>query len=172
MDFTGMAAQHPGEASFKNNNPAGITWHAASAGLKQAWKDAGVNFEMGTARPSNEGGNYVKFATVIDGINAREIAMERKSGSVRSALMQWVGTTNQANNAAYADSIIKLSGIDGSKSYSQLSDGEKESLSVAQLRREAPGMYKEMLNRGYIDEEGFNYGAIEQDAQATQTPSV
>lgn len=54
LDFTNLADQHPGEASFKNNNPAGITWHAASQGLKDAWTAAGVNFEMGTPRPGSE----------------------------------------------------------------------------------------------------------------------
>lgn len=163
-----MADKHPGEASFKNNNPAGITWHAASGALKKAWEDAGVKFEMGTPRPSKEGGNYVKFATVIDGINAREIAMERKGGSVRSSLMQWVGTTNQANNAAYADSIIKSAGIDGNKTYSQLTDGDKEALSIAQLRREAGGMYQEMISRGYITDEGFDYEKMSADSQVPE----
>ena len=119
---------------------------------------------MGTARPSAEGGNYVKFASVVDGINAREIAMERKGGSVQSALKQWVGTKNDANNAAYANSIIKAAGIDGNKTYAQLTDNEKESLSVAQLQREANGMYKEMVSRGYITDKGFDYGKMEADA--------
>lgn len=164
LDFTGLADRHPGEASFKNNNPAGITWHAASQGLKDAWTAAGVKFSMGTSRPSAEGGNYVKFDTVIDGINAREIAMERKSGSVRNALMGWVGTGNPATNAAYADSITRAAGIDGKKTYSQLTDAEKEALSVQQLKREARGMYDEMVNRGYIGPEGFDYAKMEADA--------
>lgn len=164
LDFTGMADQHPGEASFKNNNPAGITWHAASQGLKDAWEAAGINFEMGTSRPSNEGGNYVKFATVVDGINAREIAMERKEGTVTDALKQWVGTKNPATNAAYASSIVKAAGIDGNKTYAQLTDAEKESLSIAQLRREAGGMYQEMVNRGYITSEGFDLAKMEADS--------
>lgn len=110
----------------------------------------------------------MKFATVVDGINAREIAMERKGGSVRQSLMQWVGTKNPATNAAYADSITKAAGIDGNKTYAQLTDAEKEALSVQQLKREAGGMYKEMLNRGYIGPEGFDYAKMEADA-GTQT---
>lgn len=47
----------------KNNNYAGITFN------NQEWiKD--YNGTIGTARPAAEGGNYVKFATPQDGLNA------------------------------------------------------------------------------------------------------
>lgn len=45
--------------AIKNNNPGGFTWNANfSKNMK------------GTARPSTEGGNYVKFDTMQDGIRA------------------------------------------------------------------------------------------------------
>ncbi|MES2006902.1 MAG: glucosaminidase domain-containing protein [Patescibacteria group bacterium] len=44
-----------------DNNPSGVTW-------SQAYQDAHPGTSKGTARP--EGGNYVKFASMQDGINA------------------------------------------------------------------------------------------------------
>ncbi len=46
-----------------NNNFGGITW-------SQAYQDAHPGSSKGTARPASEGGYYVKFKTVQDGLNA------------------------------------------------------------------------------------------------------
>lgn len=59
--------ESPGGASNvakNNNNFGGITW-------SQSYQDANQNVSKGTARPANEGGNYVKFATPADGLMAQ-----------------------------------------------------------------------------------------------------
>lgn len=55
--------------AVKNNNYGGITWN-------------GQNGEKGTARPSSEGGNYVRYATPQEGVDAlaQNIA-NRKTGA-------------------------------------------------------------------------------------------
>lgn len=47
----------------KNNNPGGITW-------SQSYQDSHPDVNKGTARPSAEGGNYVKFDTMQEGVDA------------------------------------------------------------------------------------------------------
>lgn len=46
-----------------NNNPGGITW-------SQTYQDSHPGVTKGTARPAVEGGNYVKFSSMADGVNA------------------------------------------------------------------------------------------------------
>lgn len=48
----------------KNNNFGGITW-------SQQYQDNHPGVTKGTARPAKEGGNYVKFASVADGLRAQ-----------------------------------------------------------------------------------------------------
>lgn len=68
-------------AAFKNNNPAGITWNAnfeaGDKGTAKLLSDAGIIYDKGTSRPSSEGGNYVKFASIEDGLAAQRIMMEK-----------------------------------------------------------------------------------------------
>lgn len=49
--------------AVKNNNFDGITW-------TQSYQDAHPGTTVGSARPASEGGNYVKFPTVADGLAA------------------------------------------------------------------------------------------------------
>lgn len=86
-------------AAFKNNNPAGITWNASFDDPKpgstaQRLIDAGITFHKGTARPANEGGNYVTFDSIEDGMAAQRIMMEGTYGNatVKNMLASWVGT--------------------------------------------------------------------------------
>ena len=80
-DFRSLAQRYPNVAAFKNNNPAGITWNAnfdnpTPGSTAQRLIDAGVSFSKGTARPANEGGNYVTFDSIEDGMAAQRIMME------------------------------------------------------------------------------------------------
>jgi len=52
--------------AVKNNNFAGLT--ASSTNMD--YYGSNFNGSVGTSRPSNEGGNYIKFATKQDGVNA------------------------------------------------------------------------------------------------------
>lgn len=57
-----------------NNNPGGITW-------TQSYQDSHEGVSKGTARPKAEGGNYVKFATMQDGVNAVAQQLARRKVS-------------------------------------------------------------------------------------------
>lgn len=50
--------------AVKNNNFGGITW-------SPTYQESHPNITKGSARPAKEGGNYVKFATVKDGLMAQ-----------------------------------------------------------------------------------------------------
>lgn len=77
-DFKPLASKYPNVAAFKNNNPAGITWNANFASGKGSAKlldDAGISYQIGTNRPQSEGGNYVKFNSIEDGLAAQRVIM-------------------------------------------------------------------------------------------------
>lgn len=57
-----------------NNNPGGITW-------TQSYQDSHEGVSKGTARPKAEGGNYVKFKTMQDGVNAVAEQLARRKVS-------------------------------------------------------------------------------------------
>ena len=61
--------------AMKNNNFGGITW-------TPTYQESHPNVTKGTARPASEGGNYVKFPTVKDGLMAQaEQFVKRKVAS-------------------------------------------------------------------------------------------
>jgi hypothetical protein len=71
---------------MKNNNPGGVTW-------SQSYQDSHPGTSKGTARPKAEGGNYVRFNTLQDGLNsvAQQLARRKKTtGGKLSALSQQV----------------------------------------------------------------------------------
>ena len=57
--------------ALNNNNFGGITW-------SQSYQDSHPNVSKGTARPSAEGGNYVRFNTVQDGVDAMAEQLARR----------------------------------------------------------------------------------------------
>lgn len=84
-----------------NNNPGGITW-------SQTYQDSHSGVTKGTARPSAEGGNYVKFATMQDGVNAVAEQLARRVTTETTDTDAILKTT--ANNLAktlYGASAIK-----------------------------------------------------------------
>lgn len=95
LDFRQYALKYPNEASVKNNNPAGITWNAnfdSGRGFAAVLKDAGIEFTKGTARPSAEGGNYVQFKNVADGMKAYDLlwsGSNYQNLTVQQALNRW-----------------------------------------------------------------------------------
>ncbi len=54
-----------------NNNPGGITWSST-------YQASHPNVSKGTARPAAEGGHYVKFDTLQDGVNAVAEQLSRR----------------------------------------------------------------------------------------------
>lgn len=161
--FTGMdtdlrnseyVKQYPNEASFKNNNPAGITWNANfdnGTGIAKALKDAGINFSKGTARPSSEGGNYVQFDTIWDGMKARQVIFTATywNKDLNSALQSWKWAWTAQEKQQYADSIMKEAGINPNQSitYNNLSQEQKDALTLTQIKRESAGLYKVLTSK-------------------------
>lgn len=61
-----------------NNNPGGITW-------TQSYQDSHPGVTKGTARPANEGGNYVKFSSMQDGVNATAEQIAKRATTQQSS---------------------------------------------------------------------------------------
>jgi hypothetical protein len=61
--------------SMKNNNPGGITW-------SQSYQDNHPGVTKGTARPASEGGYYVKFKSLQEGVDAvaQQLARRKTTG--------------------------------------------------------------------------------------------
>lgn len=147
VDFSSNKAiqeKYKNNASFKNNNPSGMTW-GISDRLKNLFNEAGIKYEIGSARPSNEGGNYIKFNSVKDGMNAHFIALTNwGSNDIESRLKQWVWTNNAQTNQAYADSIMQEAGIPKGTKFSELTGKQYTALTETQLKRESGNFLKEV----------------------------
>jgi hypothetical protein len=103
--------------ALKNNNPGGITWN-------------GRNGEKGSARPASEGGYYVKYKTMQDGLNATaEVLSKRKamtdeqkqlitdySRQIGSALQNGSVKTREAAQQQVRK-LIAAGDIEGAKQY-------------------------------------------------------
>ena len=143
-DLRYLASQFPWQAWAKNNNPAGITWNAnfdngtwTAALLKQA----GINYSKGTARPANEGGNYVTFATIEDGLKAQQIIMSQTYGNstVGQMLASWVWTGEWVN---YAKQVAGMAWItDLNAKVSSLTPEQLSALQMAKIKKESPWLY-------------------------------
>lgn len=133
------------EASIKNNNPTWMTW-GISPELKWMFDEAGIKYEIWTARPKDEWGNYIKFASVQDGLNAYNIALTQRWDDVFERLKKWVWTSNDANNTKYANSLMSAAWITKWEKFSELSQGQLSALMDAQLQRESPTFYKALSN--------------------------
>lgn len=142
-DLRYLASQFPWQAWAKNNNPAGITWNAnfdngtwTAALLKQA----GINYSKGTARPANEGGNYVTFATIEDGLKAQQIIMSQTYGNstVGQMLASWVWTGEWVN---YAKQVAGMAWVDTNVKVSSLTPEQLSTLQMAKIKKESPWLY-------------------------------
>ncbi len=145
-DMTDLAAKYPREAWAKNNNPSGITM-PMSKELRSKLDAEWIRYEVGSKRPSNEWGNYVKFLTMDEWIRAKKIVLMKWNMVIRERLAKWVWHKDIASNYRYADSILKEAGIDGSKRFSELSDREMDALMMKQIKQESSGLYKELMVR-------------------------
>jgi hypothetical protein len=149
-DFRQFAATYPGEASLKNNNPAGISYFGDSEFSKRL-TESGVKWSVGTSRPSKEGAKYFSFDTVEDGMKAYDMLWNSGSYSkmkVQDALNRW-GTGGISAN------------IDKNKLVKDLTPEERSQLQVAQLAKESPGFLKELKRAGMIVENKKQKGLLE-----------
>lgn len=129
-DLSWLASQYPWEASFKNNNPAWITW-GVSDDLKKLWTNAGINFTKWTARPANEWWAYVKFDTIEDWMKAYDIAMTQRRGNATvKTYLNWWGTWT----VWLPENILN-------KKVKDLSAEEKKTVQNAQIKKESPWLY-------------------------------
>lgn len=118
--------------------------------------DAGIQFEKGTNRPASEGGNYVKFNSIEDGIAAQRVMLEKTYGNstVGSMLSSWVGTKE---GPAYAKQVAGMAGISTTDKVSDLSTEQLDMLQLAKLKKESPGLYNELSNAGIVDGNTINF---------------
>lgn len=142
-DLRYLADQFPWQAWAKNNNPAWITWNANFdkwTGTAKLFADAGIQFAKWTARPANEGGNYVTFATIEDGLKAQQIIMAQTYGnlSVGDMLAKWVGTSEWPN---YAKQVAGMAWVDPSVKVSSLTPEQLSTLQMAKIKKESPWLY-------------------------------
>lgn len=129
-DLSWIASQYPWEASFKNNNPAWLTWGVSNE-LKNLWKQAGINITQWTSRPSNEWWAYIKFDTIEDWIKAYDIAMTQRRGNATvKTYLNWWGTWT----VWLPENILN-------KKVKDLSAEEKKSVQNAQIKKESPWLY-------------------------------
>lgn len=141
-DLRYLASQYPWQARAKNNNPWGITWWAASQGLKDARDSAWISYWKGTSRPWNEWWSYVEFPTIEDWLEAQWIALSRGWGDINQRLQARVWTSEGSN---YAQTVMGWAWIPKGKKFTDLSDQEAQALQMAVIRKESPWLYK-LLN--------------------------
>lgn len=146
VDFTTnkkIQNKYAWEASFKNNNPAWITFNLSQNG-KNLLNNAWINFTVWSARPKAEWGNYIKFNTVEDGINAQKVLLsEAWSNDIRARLEQWVWTSEWPT---YATDLMQKAWIPEGSKFSDLSDDQLDTLVAVQMQRESPNFYNELVN--------------------------
>lgn len=153
-DLRGLASQYPWQAWAKNNNPAGITWNSNFdqwKGTAALLQQAGIQYSKGTERPVNEGGNYVTFNTIEDGLKAQQIMMTQTYGNstVGQMLSSWVWTSEWPN---YAKQVAWMAGVDPNVRVSQLSPQQLQTLQMAKIQKESPGLAKLLQGTGQTEQ--------------------
>lgn len=145
-DFSTNPQYNTLEASFKNNNPTGITWGVSNT-LKSMWDEAWVTYEIWTARPTAEGWNYVKFASVQDWLDAYTIALTQRWDDVEARLKKWVWVWDTQE---YADDLMSKAWIEKWAKFSELSDEQIQTLMEVQLQRESPKFYNALSQESQV----------------------
>lgn len=149
MSNTAWVNKYPREASFKNNNPGGFsmnpsfqqyfnTGKAPAGSTAELWAQNGINFSPGNERGAmimrdgkmvREGGQYVKFATIEDGLRAMKLWWEAKDTTIDQQLK------------SYSEAGYKLPGYEGKK-FKDLTEDQKQQFMLTQIRKESPGLYQ------------------------------
>jgi hypothetical protein len=135
-DLRPLAWQYPNEASFKNNNPAGFTvnnafqqffdtWVAPAGSTADIWSKAWIQFWPWALRPSWEGGKYVQFPTIDEGLKAMRLWWDTRNNTIDDQLKSF-------SAAGY-----KLPWFEGKK-FSELSEEQKNQFLMTQIKKESP----------------------------------
>lgn len=131
-----------GYAWAKNNNPAGITWNANFANmtpgsladrLAKKW----IKFTQGTERWPWEGGQYVQFATMDDGIEALRTLWE-----ISGEKWQTIGDRLKSFSVEWYTLPVDMK-----KNFNELSQWEQNELLMLQIQKESPKLYEELKKR-------------------------
>ena len=123
-DVRQYAKFHPWIASWKNNNPSGITmWSTA---LQNEFDKAGIEWEKGTLRPANEWNRYYAFPDLENGMRAKLLIIKRsyKEATISQFLAKW-----------WTDSIP--TGLDKNRKIWSLTDSELLSFLRLQIQKES-----------------------------------
>lgn len=144
---TDLINQYQWEASFKNNNPTWMTW-GISSNLKWLFDDAWVSYTLWSERPTAEWGNYIKFESVQDWLDAYKIALtEAWSDKIYNRLATWVWTQDTEANHNYAVELMEKAWIDKEAFFKDLDENQLATLMSAQLQKESPNFYNELANQ-------------------------
>ena len=141
--------KYPNEASFKNNNPAWITWQSMSSNLRRLFDDAWIQYSKWTPRPTEEWWNYVLFNSVQDGIDGYMIALTQAwNQNIKNRLATWVWTMDTEANQRYAEEVMSYAWIPSDQDirFEDLNEDQLSSLVAAQMQRESPNYYNELVN--------------------------
>lgn len=131
-DARPFASQFPNQARAKNNNPAWITWNNTFA---QTLSNAGIQFEKGTARPSNEWGNYFMFPNLTEWFKAYNLLWKSPSYqnlTVQQALSRW-----WTGSVPWVEQYLN-------QKVSSLDDNILQDIQQKQLKKESPSIFKFM----------------------------
>jgi len=96
----------------KNNNFGGITW-------SQSYQENNQGVSKGTARPANEGGNYVKFDTVKDGLMAQAEQFTKRKISNTTNATEVGGTLGPAEELQITQMVTRLTKGKGDTAYKE-----------------------------------------------------
>ena len=152
--------QYAWEASFKNNNPAWLTW-GVSDNLKNLWKNAWIEFNQWSFRPSNEWWSYINFESVQDGLDAYSIALTQAwTNDIFNRLATWVWTVDTESNHRYATDIMAAAWIERWTKFEELSDKELNTLIMTQMSKESPGFLKEIMSYSWPEGADKQYSSL------------
>ena len=123
-DVRQYAKFHPWVASWKNNNPSGITmWSTA---LQNEFDKVWIQWEKWTLRPVNEWNRYYAFPDLENGMRAKLLIIKRsyKDSTISQFLARW-----------WTDSIPTT--LDKNRKIGSLSDSELLSFLRLQIQKES-----------------------------------
>lgn len=125
-DVRGLAHKYPGVAGWKNNAVSGIS--VGSKELEEEMTKNGINWFVGTPRPSREGSHYYGFSDLENGLRAKILIIKRSylHLPIRDALRKW-----------WTDDLPFSPSFSLDRTVGSLSDNELIELIYAQVIKES-----------------------------------
>jgi hypothetical protein len=166
-EYTTYINDYPDEASFKNNNPTGISWFDASgwlaAGTHALFQRNGVEYSRWKERPDEEWDHYVAFASVEDWMKAYYLMLTSTPGfTVTEKLYKWVSWFHEltpeweGRQKEYVNDILKTTNIKGTEKMWDLEKPQLVELMHAQIKKESGGYYQHIVKpNNHIEKQVF-----------------